>query len=60
MLVGENCAQQVILALKGETLTNGLIKLSEVLVMRMRRGRGLDSSAQDMEKPPTEMPQEID
>ena len=58
MLVGENCVQQVILALKGGTLTNGLIKLSEVLVMRMRRG--LDSSVQDMEKPPTEMPQEID
>jgi hypothetical protein len=50
--------------LKGGTLTNGLIKLSEVLVMRMRRrrgrGRGLDSSTQDMEKPPTELPQEID
>jgi hypothetical protein len=58
MLVGENCVQQVTLALKGGTLTNGLIKLSEVLVMRLRRG--LDSSTRDMEKPPTEMPQEID
>jgi hypothetical protein len=38
MLVGENCVQQFTLAPKGGTLTNGLIKLSEVLVMWMRRG----------------------
>lgn len=39
MLVGENCVQQFTLALKGGTLTNGLIKLSEVLVMWMRGAR---------------------
>jgi hypothetical protein len=58
MLVGENCVQQFTLALKGGTLTNGLIKLSEVLVMWMRKR--LDSSTQNMEKPPADMPQEID
>jgi len=40
------------LALKGGTLTNGLIKLSDVLLMRMRWGGGAKQLKGGYGKPP--------